>query len=157
MSGVQERRWQPLLEQWVIVSAASSGRPWSGATVADVKPSQPTHDPDCYLCPGVTRAAGVTNPDYTAPMAFDNDFASLSADHELIESSGSNDELYRKAPSNGVCRVLCWSPRHDTTLANLTEKEMIQVAGLWQQEYACLLYTSPSPRDGLLSRMPSSA
>ena len=24
-------------------------------------------------------------------------------------------------------------------------------------EYACLLYTSPSPRDGLLSRMPSSA
>ena len=25
------------------------------------------------------------------------------------------------------------------------------------QEYGCLLYTSPSPRDGLLSRMPSSA
>ena len=25
------------------------------------------------------------------------------------------------------------------------------------QELACLLYTSPSPRDGLLSRMPSSA
>ena len=25
------------------------------------------------------------------------------------------------------------------------------------QEYICLLYTSPSPRDGLLSRMPSSA
>ena len=27
----------------------------------------------------------------------------------------------------------------------------------YQQENACLLYTSPSPRDGLLSRMPSSA
>ena len=27
-------------------------------------------------------------------------------------------------------------------------------AGTW---WACLLYTSPSPRDGLLSRMPSSA
>ena len=26
-----------------------------------------------------------------------------------------------------------------------------------QQEMVCLLYTSPSPRDGLLSRMPSSA
>ena len=24
-------------------------------------------------------------------------------------------------------------------------------------KYSCLLYTSPSPRDGLLSRMPSSA
>ena len=27
----------------------------------------------------------------------------------------------------------------------------------WGQSYGCLLYTSPSPRDGLLSRMPSSA
>ena len=27
----------------------------------------------------------------------------------------------------------------------------------WCQGYSCLLYTSPSPRDGLLSRMPSSA
>ena len=27
----------------------------------------------------------------------------------------------------------------------------------WPKSYGCLLYTSPSPRDGLLSRMPSSA
>ena len=27
----------------------------------------------------------------------------------------------------------------------------------WIKSYSCLLYTSPSPRDGLLSRMPSSA
>ena len=26
-----------------------------------------------------------------------------------------------------------------------------------RKKYSCLLYTSPSPRDGLLSRMPSSA
>ena len=29
--------------------------------------------------------------------------------------------------------------------------------GLWKGKYACLLYTSPSPRDATLSRMPSSA
>ena len=29
--------------------------------------------------------------------------------------------------------------------------------GNWQRVYACLLYTSPSPRDATLSRMPSSA
>ena len=28
---------------------------------------------------------------------------------------------------------------------------------IWRGMYTCLLYTSPSPRDGLLSRMPSSA
>ncbi len=138
MSGVQERRWQPLLEQWVIISAASSGRPWSGATVADTKPQQPVHDPDCYLCPGVTRASDVVNPDYTAPMAFNNDFASLAASDAITAESDNTDDLCRKAPSNGVCRVLCWSPQHNTTLANLSEQEMIQVAGLWQQEYATL-------------------
>ena len=31
------------------------------------------------------------------------------------------------------------------------------IADVQQQHMACLLYTSPSPRDGLLSRMPSSA
>ena len=33
----------------------------------------------------------------------------------------------------------------------------IHAASLGEYELACLLYTSPSPRDGLLSRMPSSA
>jgi hypothetical protein len=28
---------------------------------------------------------------------------------------------------------------------------------IWSIDSVCLLYTSPSPRDGLLSRMPSSA
>ena len=28
---------------------------------------------------------------------------------------------------------------------------------IYNEKYVCLLYTSPSPRDGLLSRMPSSA
>ena len=36
-------------------------------------------------------------------------------------------------------------------------KPFIHVAGLLAQAKLCLLYTSPSPRDGLLSRMPSSA
>ena len=31
------------------------------------------------------------------------------------------------------------------------------MTGHWEFTYGCLLYTSPSPRDGLLSRMPSSA
>ena len=44
-----------------------------------------------------------------------------------------------------------WSPDND-------QKFMIW-SGHWSnnEEYFCLLYTSPSPRDGLLSRMPSSA
>ena len=33
----------------------------------------------------------------------------------------------------------------------------VQVRIGGENAYTCLLYTSPSPRDGLLSRMPSSA
>ena len=34
---------------------------------------------------------------------------------------------------------------------------LLIVAEVWALVRRCLLYTSPSPRDGLLSRMPSSA
>ena len=34
---------------------------------------------------------------------------------------------------------------------------VIAMTGVLAAQHACLLYTSPSPRDGLLSRMPSSA
>ena len=38
-----------------------------------------------------------------------------------------------------------------------TAQEVVYNPGYCAQFYPCLLYTSPSPRDGLLSRMPSSA
>jgi UDPglucose--hexose-1-phosphate uridylyltransferase len=133
---VQERRWQPLLEQWTIVAAASSGRPWSGATVKTAEQSQPEFDPGCYLCPGVKRASGEVNPDYTEPFAFDNDFASLAAVD--VSAAGQGDVLRRTASSGGICRVLCWSNRHNATLATLTESQIRRVARLWQHEYRTL-------------------
>ena len=42
--------------------------------------------------------------------------------------------------------------RNSAALPGITEHRFNQL-----QEIDCLLYTSPSPRDGLLSRMPSSA
>ncbi|MEM7256687.1 MAG: galactose-1-phosphate uridylyltransferase, partial [Pseudomonadota bacterium] len=133
---VQERRWQPLLEQWAIVAASSSGRPWSGAVAAAPANNQPLHDPDCYLCPRVVRANGKINPDYAEPFAFDNDFASLASPDADI--TYRDDELQRTASSAGVCRVLCWSQRHNATLATLSDSEMKRVARLWQSEYLTL-------------------
>ena len=42
-------------------------------------------------------------------------------------------------------------------VADLTGKHIIIATGARARVIPCLLYTSPSPRDGLLSRMPSSA
>lgn len=133
----QQRRWQPLLEQWVVISAASSGRPWSGAVTAPALNDKPRHDPDCYLCPGVTRASGSVNPDYQKSWAFDNDFASLGTTQN--DTNGTDaDVLGLSAHASGACRVLCWSERHDATLADLSENEMIAVAQLWKTEYEML-------------------
>jgi len=132
-AGPWQRRWQPLLQQWVIVSSTSAGRPWSGA-LAGGGPvaSAPAHDDGCYLCPRVTRANGTHNPDYRGAFAFDNDFPSLSADAPASEHA---DPLARTATADGRCRVLCWSERHDATLASLPEDELRQAVGLWRSEY----------------------
>ena len=46
----------------------------------------------------------------------------------------------------------------DATTGQVLKGELVQKARAEEMDYFyCLLYTSPSPRDGLLSRMPSSA
>lgn len=133
--GPWQRRWQPLLEQWVLISSSSAARPWSGAVSSASKASTPVHDPDCYLCPSVTRANGLENPDYVGAFAFDNDFPSLS-----VNAPGTNndDPLMNVAPATGYCRVLCWSERHDATLASLAPEELSAVVRLWRDEYVAL-------------------
>jgi UDPglucose--hexose-1-phosphate uridylyltransferase len=106
--------------------------------------SPPVHDADCYLCPRVTRANGEVNPDYQGAYAFDNDFPSLSFDAPDDASTVNENEIHRTAPAHGQCRVLCWSERHDVTLANLDQSEMRAVVRLWQAEYQTL-----SAREGI--------
>jgi len=136
LSNNWQRRWQPLLQQWVIVSATSAARPWSGAVESSTSTDVPEHDPDCYLCPRVTRAAGSTNPDYKGPFAFDNDFPTLSD----IAPSGEEktNPLQSYAPAHGRCRVLCWSENHNDTLASLSESKIIAAVQLWKDEYTAL-------------------
>lgn len=134
--GNWQRRWQPLLGQWVIISANSATRPWSGAMARVVADEKPVHDPDCYLCPRVTRANGTVNPDYVGAFAFDNDFPSLSP--EAPDLRDDTQALMRTAPAHGRCRVLCWSERHDATLASLSPEAMLDAVGLWASEYRSL-------------------
>ncbi len=133
--GAWQRRWQPLLQQWVLISARSAARPWSGAVSKATTTPAPEHDPYCYLCPRVTRANGVQNPNYSGAFAFDNDFPSLSMQ---APDTHNTDPLLGVAPAKGYCRVLCWSERHDATLASLDPAELKGVVQLWRDEYARL-------------------
>lgn len=136
MSANWQRRWQPLLKQWVLIAANSAQRPWSGAVKSATATNQAEHDSSCYLCPRVTRANGQTNPDYEGAFAFDNDFPSLGANAPT--DTNTDDPLHSFAPAQGRCRVLCWSEKHNDTLAYLNEKQMIAVTKLWQDEYKTL-------------------
>jgi len=147
MSGPWERRWHPLLNEWVIISSSSAVRPWSGATATNSTTKTPQHDPSCFLCPGVTRASGNQNPDYTGPFAFDNDFATFAP--HAPDNMRSDSPFAITAPANGACRVLCWTERHDRTLADLPVSSMDAITKLWRDEFA-LLHRNPDVHQALL-------
>ncbi len=138
MSNNWERRWHPLLEQWVIIAANSAVRPWSGIVSDTATQARPAFDQHCYLCPGVTRANGTENPSYQGTYAIDNDFPSLALHAPLAEGDEQLDELRQRAPARGVCRVLCWSEKHNVTMAELSAEGMHNVVKLWQHEFTRL-------------------
>lgn len=128
-----ERRWHPLLREWVILAATTSNRPWSGEIVKSKADELPEFDPSCYLCPEVTRASGITNPGYTKPYAFTNDFASFSLEAPDVHSYSTFEIV---EPVHGTCRVICYSPKHNITLAEMPENEVKDVIQLWKNEYS---------------------
>lgn len=142
MSGIRERRWHPLLDQWVIVAAASATRPWSGTVLDTGTDAGITHDPSCYLCPRVERANGELNSDFKGCWAFDNDFPSLAGipapASTTADSTTTDSPLRKQRHATGINRVLVWSERHNATLATLSESDMRQVVSLWASEYAHL-------------------
>ncbi len=127
------RRYNPLTREWILVSPHRTARPWHGQVEKTVEPAIRAYEPDCYLCPRNARAGGRHNPDYTGTFAFDNDFAAL-----LPDTPGqpvSQDGLLVAQGEPGVCRVICFSPRHDLTLARMEPEEIRNVVDAWTGEY----------------------
>jgi UDPglucose--hexose-1-phosphate uridylyltransferase len=131
------RRLNRLTGEWVIVSPQRTQRPWQGQVEAVAPERRPAYDPACYLCPGNERAGGARTPAYTSTYVFDNDFAALLPDPadapaEPVESSG----LLVREPERGVCRVVCFSPRHDLTLGEMDAGAIERVVDTWAEQTA---------------------
>ena len=123
------RRYNPLTGEWVLVSPHRTERPWLGQVEKGPGQGRPAYDPGCYLCPGNTRAGGIHNPPYASTFVFTNDFAALlpdtpSADHPL-------HPLLQARSIPGTCRVICFSPRHDLTLAEMSQPDIRLVIDAW--------------------------
>lgn len=130
------RRYDPLGDEWVLVSPQRTQRPWLGEQgVAEARPIR-SHDPDCYLCPGNLRANGERNPDYRGPFVFANDFPALEADVADQASAAADDPYFRFAPARGEARVLCFSPDHSRTLPELDHAAVTAVIDCWSAQAA---------------------
>jgi UDPglucose--hexose-1-phosphate uridylyltransferase len=127
------RRFNPLMREWVLVSPQRAQRPWQGQVESVSSELPQRFDPECYLCPGNARAAGARNPHYTETFVFENDFAALRPDTPLGEVR--EKDLLLAHSETGRCRVVCFTPRHDLTLARMSAAEIKRVVDVWTAEY----------------------
>ena len=136
LAEIPHRRKNLLTGEWVLVSPHRNKRPWQGqleSTKADVLPH---YDETCYLCPGNFRTGGHKNPSYQDTFAFDNDFAALVP--REVGATDLSEGLLQAHPETGICRVICFSPRHDLSMAEMRQDQLEKVVDLWQKEYRTL-------------------
>lgn len=138
------RRFNPLLGEWVLVSPHRARRPWLGQVEKPPLEDLPAFDPECYLCPGNSRAGGQRNPQYSGTFVFDNDFPALLFQAFREEHAAPHDpdrllNLFIGEAVSGICRVVCFSPRHDLTLPELSQQDVEAVVRTWRDETADLL------------------
>lgn len=130
------RRLNPLTGEWVLVSPHRTARPWLGQVEVPTDLALPAYEPTCYLCPGNHRAGGVRNPDYEGPFLFDNDFPAIAPD--LGDMPAPQHHLLQARPESGVCRVICYSPKHDTSLGMMPTPSIRAVVDAWAEEFTSL-------------------
>lgn len=130
------KRFNPLLREWVLVSPQRTERPWQGKVERLPAPPSITYDPDCYLCPGNKRAGGKQTPKYSETYVFDNDFPALLPEVEPLRYEQNG--LLVAQTDQGICRVLCFSPRHDLAVPRMNSQELRGVIEAWIEQYTSL-------------------
>jgi UDPglucose--hexose-1-phosphate uridylyltransferase len=133
------RRYNPLTREWILVSPHRARRPWQGQVEKVPPENLPEYDPRCYLCPGNTRAEGKANPAYTGTFVFDNDFPALLLPEDTQAAANPDENILNPAlfavePVSGICRVVCFSPRHDLILPLMSQTEVEAVIGTWTDQ-----------------------
>lgn len=122
------RRFNPLLQEWVLVSPNRTQRPWQGKVEKPETLKQVRYDKDCYLCPGNLRINGNRNIEYEGTFVFENDFPALT---EVLPQNESKDPIFQIETERGKCRVICYSPDHSKSLSQLSENSILRIVREW--------------------------
>lgn len=133
LSNHSHRRLNPLTGEWIQVSPHRAKRPWQGKEEETQCEQKAEYDSECYLCPGNERAGDAQNPEYESTFVFTNDFSALKPD--VSSETVSEQDLLVAKGEKGICRVICFSPRHDLTLPEMESSQIREVVDLWVKEY----------------------
>lgn len=135
LQNYSHKRFNSLTGEWVLVSPHRAKRPWQGQKEESSSDNRPTYDPSCYLCAGNVRANGEKNPNYENVFVFINDFSALQNDFKDFEI---NDGLLKAKSERGICKVICFSPDHSKSLAQMEVNDIKKVVQVWIKEYLSL-------------------
>lgn len=130
------RRLNALSGEWILVSPHRSKRPWQGQVEKAPREERPSYDEKCYLCPTNERIGGENNPDYKDTFVFTNDFSALLKD--TPEGGLNEGDLFQAESDKGVCKVICFSPRHDLTVPEMDVPSIRKVVDVWCDEFKTL-------------------
>ncbi|MCS7005535.1 MAG: galactose-1-phosphate uridylyltransferase [Cytophagales bacterium] len=132
--GKWEKRWHPLRDEWIVYAAHRNTRPWSFEKKPARKNTAPEYDENCYLCPGNLRVHGDRNPDYKDIFIFDNDHPVVGLHSPTIspQQREFGGGLYRKEKAHGIARVVCYDPRHNVTLSEVSTAQVAKVFLAWK-------------------------
>ena len=126
------KRFNILTGEWVLVSPHRAKRPWQGQNEIAANEQRPSYDESCYLCAGNKRVNGEMNPDYSDTFVFSNDFGALQKDSKVFTYT---NDLLKAEGEKGICKVICFSPDHSKSLANLEVIDIQKVVRVWQNEF----------------------
>eukprot|EP01135_Chromosphaera_perkinsii_P006766 Nk52_evm14s578 gene=Nk52_evmTU14s578 len=133
------RRFNTLNDSWILCSPHRAKRPWQGQQEKASKDDRPEYDNKCFLCPRNTRVGGtVSNPDYKSTFTFTNDFAALMTDAPEGEVN-EGDGILKAKSARGTSRVVCFSPKHNLTIAEMENKDIKLVIDEWQKQFTELI------------------
>lgn len=128
------RRYNPLLDEWVLVSPHRTKRPWQGQEEDQKRAERPEYDESCYLCPTNGRSSGDINPNYEGCYVFENDFPSLMKDELEVETDKTSD-LFQSKPERGINKVVCFSPKHNLTIPEMELSDIEAIVKTWKEQY----------------------
>ncbi|NLB82357.1 MAG: galactose-1-phosphate uridylyltransferase [Clostridiaceae bacterium] len=110
-----ELRWNPLINDWVMIASHRQSRP------------QMPKD-WCPFCPGSGKV-----PDKFDVLKYDNDFPALSQNPP--EPDDVSNDFFETKPSYGKCEVILYSSNHTVTLPQLSVPHIRKIVDLWVQRF----------------------